>query len=52
MSSSSLHDPANQAPGVQIGPTPMIKSFHRLKKEKKVLKSSSLKPRGPQLVYI
>ena len=37
-------NPADQAVGVQTGPAPGIKSFHRLIMEKTLKKNSSMKP--------
>ena len=52
MFSGPLHNPANHAPGIQIGHAPGVIYSHRLIMEKKLKRSSFLKPLGPQLVYL
>ena len=42
---------ANHAPGVKFGHAPGVDSLHRLTMGKTKKKTSSLKPKGPELLY-
>ena len=52
MFSGPLHNPANQAPEVQAGLALEVISSHRIIMEKKLKKSSVLKPWGSYISYV